>query len=92
MYAKFHAFNLQCKVVWLNGPTSEFGRRPLAVHYMSKCGKYWLKQMHVNRDPHVYYNMLRSNDDSGEITWATHVRILLYKYGFGHGPVIARCW
>ena len=64
----------------------ECGRRPLAVHYMSKCVKYWLKliQMPVNRYPHVCYNMLRSYDDSGKISWATHVKMLLYKYGFGH--------
>ena len=40
--------------------------------------------MPVNRYPHVCYNMLRSYDDSGKITWATHVKMLLYKYGFGH--------
>ena len=64
----------------------ECGRRPLPVHYMSKCVKYWLKliQMHVNRYPHVCYNMLRSYDDSGKITWATNVKMFLYKYGFGH--------
>ena len=45
----------------------ECDRRPLAVHYMSKCVKYWLKY-----------------DDSGKISWATHVKMLLYKYGFGH--------
>ena len=64
----------------------ECGRRPLAVHYMNKCVKYWLKfiQMPVNRYPHVCYNMLRSYDDSGKISWATHGKMLLYKYGFGH--------
>ena len=53
---------------------------------MSKCVKYWLKliQMPVNRYPHVCYNMSRSYDDSGTITWATHVKMLLHKYGFGH--------
>ena len=65
---------------------SECGRRPLAVHYISKCVKYWLKliQMPVNRYPHVCYNILKSYDDSGKITWATHVKMLLYKYGLGH--------
>ena len=38
----------------------------------------------VNRYPYVCYNMLRWYDDSGKITWATHVKMLLYKYGFGH--------
>ena len=38
----------------------------------------------MNRYPHVCYNMLRSYDDSGKITWAQHVKMLLYKYGFGH--------
>ena len=60
----------------------ECGRRPLAVHYMSECVKYWLKliQMPVNRYPHVCYNTLGSYDDSGKI----HVQMLLYKHGFGH--------
>ena len=64
----------------------ECGRPPPAVHYMSKCVKYWLKLIHmpVNRYPHVCYNMLRSYDDSGKISWATHVKMLLCKYGFGH--------
>ena len=64
----------------------ECGRRPLVVHYMSKCVLYWLKliQMPMNCYPHVCHNMLRSYDDSGKITWATHVKMLLYKYGFGH--------
>ena len=59
---------------------------PFAVHYMSKCVKCWLKltQKPGNRYPYVYYNMLRSYDDSGRITWATHVKMLLYKYGIGH--------
>ena len=77
----------------------ECGRRPLAVHYMKKCVKYWLKliQMPVNRYPHICYNMLRSYHDSGKITWATHVKMLLYKYGFGHvwlsqGVVMKQCF
>ena len=71
----------------------ECGRRPLAVHYMSKCVKYWLKliQMPVNRYLHVCYNMSMSYDDSGKITWATHVKMLLYKYGLDM-LVITRCW
>ena len=69
------------------------GRRPLAVHHMSKCVKYWLKhiQLPVNRYPHVCYNLSRSYDDSGKITWATHVKMLLYKYGLGM-LFIARFW
>ena len=42
------------------------------------------KKMSVNRYLHVCYNMLKSYDDSGKISWATHVKMLLYKYGFGH--------
>ena len=40
--------------------------------------------MPVNRYPHGCYNILRSYDNSGIITWATHIKMLLHKYGVGH--------
>ena len=53
------------KILGMRGNTincavlGDCGRRPLAVHYMGRCVKYWLKliQMPVNRYPHVCYNM-----------------------------------
>lgn len=37
-----------------------------------------------HRYPKQCYNMLRSLSDSGKINWASKVRSLLYKYGFGY--------
>ena len=65
---------------------SECGRYPLSVIYMSRCIKYWVRilQMPDHRYPKQCYIMLRSLSDAGKITWATQVKNLLYKYGFGY--------
>jgi hypothetical protein len=65
---------------------SECGRYPLSVLYMSKCIKYWCKLTHMSetRYPKRCYNMLRRLDELGRITWATHVKQLLFQYGFGY--------
>ena len=34
------------------------------------------------RYPKACYNMLKAYDDQGKVTWATHIRELLAKYGF----------
>ena len=64
----------------------ECGRLPLAVCYTTRALKYWLKltQMPNNRYPRQCYNMLKSLTDAGKITWATHIRSLLFENGFGH--------
>ena len=36
------------------------------------------------RYPKQCYNMLRSLASSGKINWASNVRLLLYKHGFGY--------
>ena len=65
---------------------SECGRYPLAVTYMTQCVKYWVRltQMPNYRYPKQCYNMLRSLALSGKINWASNVRLLLYKHGFGY--------
>ena len=65
---------------------SECGRYPLAVIYMTQCVKYWVRltQMRNYRYPKQCYNMLRSLASSGKINWASNVRLLLYKHGFGY--------
>ena len=65
---------------------SECGRYPISITYMSRCVKYWAKilQLPDHRYPKQCCTMLRSLSDAGKITWATHVRTLLYKYGFGY--------
>ena len=64
----------------------ECGRWPLYVDYLCKCVKYWSKltRMNTYRYPYQCYRMLRNLDEVGRITWATHVRKLLYMHGFGY--------
>ena len=65
---------------------SECGRYPISVTYMSKCVKFWAKllQMPNHRYPKQCYNMLRSLSEAGKLTWASHMKALLYKHGFGY--------
>ena len=64
----------------------ECGRYCMAVSYMTQCIKYWLRliQMPTHRYPHQCYKMLRSLDEAGRTTWASHVRTLLFTHGFGY--------
>ena len=60
----------------------ECGRKPLKVLYFTKCAKYWLKpcslaEQRLNRRCYI---MLKNLDEAGRITWATHVKQLLYQY------------
>ena len=59
---------------------------PMCVQYQKKCIKYWLKliEMSTPRYPFACYKMLKELDDNGRHTWASNVRILLSRYGFGH--------
>ena len=40
--------------------------------------------MDRNRSPLACYKMLKDLDDQGRRTWATDIRNMLYRYGFGH--------
>lgn len=64
---------------------SECSRLPMSVVYMKICVKYWLKitQMNNARYPRQCYIMLRGLDSVGRCNWATHVKWLLHRYGFG---------
>ena len=64
---------------------AECGRRPLATTYITRCVKFWVKlvQMPRNRYPRQCYEMLRQLDEGGRNTWATNIKRLLYRYGFG---------
>lgn len=59
---------------------SECGRLPLSTVYMTNCVKYWSKLtcMPNHRYPKQTYNMLRDLDQTGRVTWATHIRGLLF--------------
>ncbi len=63
----------------------ECGRLPLYVDYVSRFIKYWCRilQMSSNRYPKQTYIMLYDLDSVGRHTWASEVRIILCKYGFG---------
>lgn len=65
---------------------SECGRFPLAVFYIAQCIKYWVKltQMPNHRYPRQCYLMLRSLTEAGKTTWTTHIKTLLFEYGFGY--------
>ena len=64
----------------------EVGRLPMFIQYHKRCVKYWLKliEMDQNRNPLACYKMLKDLDDQGRRTWATDIRNMLYRYGFGH--------
>jgi len=64
---------------------AECGRRPLATIYMTRCVKFWVKlvQMPRNLYPRQCYEMIRQLDEGGRNTWATNIKHLLYRYGFG---------
>ena len=63
----------------------ECGRLPLCISYMSNCIKYWCKLLHMpnSRYPKQCYVMLKRQDESGRTNWASKVKELLFKYGFG---------
>ena len=62
------------------------GRRPLYIHYIARCIKYWLRltQMDTARYPKACYNMLLNLDSLGRKTWISDVKYILYSYGFGN--------
>ena len=62
------------------------GRYSLSVTYYKRCIKYWLKIIQTPDGRYIKecYRVLKELDDFGRKTWATNVRTLLYRYGFGH--------
>ena len=64
----------------------ECGRYPLYVDYYCRCIKYWIRltRMRSVRYPNKCYKMLRNLDKSGRITWASKVKNLLFRNGFGY--------
>ena len=63
----------------------ECGRLPLCTTYYISCIRYWCKllTMPSHRYPKQCYIILKSLDDAGKNCWATKIKSLLYKYGFG---------
>ena len=63
----------------------ECGRKPLMTVYFKCVIKYWLQLIKCDesRILRQCYNMLYKVDIAGRTTWATHVKYLLFRYGFG---------
>ena len=53
---------------------------------MVRCVRYRLTILTIeeNRYPKQYYILLRRLDDLGRTAWATHIKRLLFQYGFGY--------
>ncbi len=67
------------------GVLGECGRYGLFIDYHAKCIKYWLKLLSMPNDryPKQCYLYVKSLDKYNRVTWATHVKSLLFMYGFG---------
>ena len=63
----------------------ECGRKS-HVLYMVRCIKFWLSivQREYSRITKSVYQHLMMLDENGKVTWATHVKNVLYMYGFGN--------
>ena len=63
----------------------ECGRFPLYVEYYTKCIKYWLRVISLpfERFSHQCYLSMRQTCKRRHPNWCTHIRDLLYEYGFG---------
>ena len=62
----------------------EIKKYHVPYYYYSRCNKYWLKIIRIpdHRYPKVCYSMLRVLNEMCRITWASHIRCLLERYGF----------
>ena len=64
----------------------ECGRLPLCIYYMTKSIKHWLRLLYMDRSryPKQCNEMLKNLDAVGRENWASHIRALLFRYGFGY--------
>ena len=65
---------------------AECGQWPLFIACQVKLLKYWLKiiSFQENSILQATYQLMYQLCNSGRINWATNVKTLLYKYGFGY--------
>ena len=63
----------------------DLGRYPLFVNSCIRAVKYWFKllQMKENRLPKQAYHMQINMETNGKCCWASRLRDLLCKFGFG---------
>lgn len=64
----------------------DLGRYPLHVNTCLRIVKYWLKLLKMDsaRLPKQAYQMQVGMTENGKICWASKLKELLYKHGFGH--------
>ena len=64
----------------------ECGRLPLCITYMTRCIKFWLKVVRMDRSryPLRCFLMLKGQNDIGRINWVTQIKSLLFRFGFGY--------
>lgn len=65
---------------------SELGRYPLFINTNIRCLKYWFRLLQMDQDrlPKQAYMMLLSQDQNGKRCWATEIKEMLQKAGFGY--------
>ena len=63
----------------------DLGRYPFFVNLCIRAVKYWFKllQMKENRLPKQAYHMQINMETNGKCCWASRLRDLLCKFGFG---------
>ena len=64
----------------------ECGRHKLNVVCYLKCIRYWLKLINASNDSllNSCYKMLYNLNNAGRQNWASYIRNILYKFGFGY--------
>ena len=63
----------------------DLGRYPLFVNSCIRAVKYWFKLLHMNENrlPKQAYHMQINMELNGKWCWASRLRDLLCKFGFG---------
>ena len=87
VHQKFCKYVLNVSINTSNAAAlGELGRRPLRVQYNFRCVKYWLTivQDKSKRLRNSLCYALKNLDDVGKQTWASEIKGLLYRNGFGH--------
>jgi hypothetical protein len=88
---KIHLFALK-KILGVSRRTpndlvyGELNRYPITINSAVNTIRYWLKVLQMSRErlPRKAYGMIYNLDERGKITWATDVRLCLFKHGFGY--------
>jgi hypothetical protein len=88
---KMHLYALK-KLLGVNRRTpndlvyGEVNRYPIVINCIINTIRYWLKIIYMRdrRLPKKAYVMIKKLDERGKETWATNVRLCLFKYGFGY--------